>query len=105
MVLLQLEIPLETVRFTARLAAEAGVPVLLDPAPAPLGQLDPSLLEQVTYVKPNETEAERLTGVAVQDTASARQAAEKLLQSGARHAIITLGGRGAFWKGTNQEGH
>ncbi|MBV9126116.1 MAG: ribokinase, partial [Planctomycetes bacterium] len=68
-VLLQLEVPMETVEFTARLASEAGVVVVLDPAPAPAASLPASLLQQVTYVKPNETEAERLTGLEVRDEA------------------------------------
>lgn len=103
-VLLQLEIPMETVAFTARLAAEAGVPVILDPAPAPAGPLEAGLLGQVTYLKPNESEAERLTGIRVVDEASARQAASRLLQAGARHAIVTLGAKGAFWLGSNESG-
>lgn len=93
---LQLEIPLETVARAAEIAAAAGVPVILDPAPAPAGPLPPSLLKHVTCIKPNETEAERLTGVAVHDQASAQQAADKLLAAGARQAIITLGTRGSL---------
>ena len=57
-VLLQLEIPLETVEYAARLAAEAGVRVILDPAPAPPGPLPGSLMKHVSCVKPNETEAD-----------------------------------------------
>lgn len=94
MVMLQLETPMETVEFTAGLADEAGVPVVLDPAPAaPLGD---SLLEQVTYLTPNETEAERLTGVKVEDEASAEAAAVNLLQRGAGNVIVTLGAKGAL---------
>ncbi|HUT92156.1 MAG TPA: ribokinase [Thermoguttaceae bacterium] len=96
-VMLQLETPMDTVRFTAQLAADAGVPVILDPAPA--APLDRSLLERVTYLTPNESEAERLTGLPVQDEASAREAAAKLLQSGARHVIVTLGSQGALVAG------
>ena len=69
---MQLEIPLETVESAARLAAAAGVPVILDPAPVPAERLSDSLLSKVTYLKPNETEAERLTGIHVHDEASAR---------------------------------
>jgi ribokinase len=94
--LLQLEIPMDTVACAARLAAQSGVPVILDPAPAPAGPLDPALLSHVSYLKPNETEAERLTGVPVHDETSARAAAEKLLQGGARHVIITMGAKGAL---------
>ena len=96
-VMLQLETPMDTVQFTAQLAADAGVPVILDPAPA--APLDGSLLERVTYLTPNESEAERLTGIPVQDEASAREAAAKLLQSGARHVIVTLGSQGALSAG------
>ena len=103
-VVLQLEIPLETVEFTARLAAEAGVPVILDPAPAPDAPLDRTLLQYVSYLKPNETEAERLTGIAVTDEASARKAADKLLQNGAHNAIVTLGAKGALWASAGQSG-
>ena len=102
--LVQLEIPLETVRFAARLAAEAGVAVILDPAPAPAEPLDPALMKHLACVKPNETEAERLTGVHVVDEPSARKAAEKLRQAGARSAIVTLGAQGAFWSGPEQSG-
>ena len=103
-VLLQLEVAMETVQFTAQLAAEAGVPVILDPAPAPEAPLPHSLLQHVTYLKPNETEAERLTGIAVHDEASARQAADRAPSRSARHVIITLGACGAFWLGPHQSG-
>ena len=92
-VMLQLETPMETVELTAKLAAEAGVPVILDPAPA--APLADALLAQVAYLTPNESEAERLTGIRVEDEASARAAAKKLLDRGARHVIVTLGSKGA----------
>ncbi len=98
-VVVQLEIPGDAVACAARLAFEAGVPVILDPAPAPAGPLDGALLRHVTCIKPNETEAERLTGIRVEDEATARRAAEKLRSGGVRDAIITLGAKGAFWLG------
>ncbi len=101
-VLLQLEIPMETVQFAARLAAEAGAQVILDPAPAPDAPLDDALLRDVACLTPNESEAERLTGRPVRDEATARAAAEKLLQSGARRVIITLGAKGALLAGEGQ---
>jgi len=104
MLLLQLEIPLETVAFAARLAARSAVPVVLDPAPAPAGPLPSELLEDVACLKPNETEAERLTGIRVDDEPSARRAAEKLLAAGARQVVITLGAKGAFWSAGNRSG-
>ena len=94
-VMLQLEIPIETVYRAAQIAVEAGVPVILDPAPAM--PLSPELLKCVGYLTPNAAEASRLSGVAVNDEASARRAAETLLAAGARHVIVTLGAAGALF--------
>jgi ribokinase len=96
LLVLQLEIPLATVEAAAALAAAAGVPVLLDPAPAPDAPLPRSLLQHVACIKPNQTEAERLTGIAVSDEASARAAAEKLLAEGVGSVIVTLGAKGCL---------
>jgi ribokinase len=100
--MLQLECPLDTVTRAAEIAAEAGVAVVLDPAPAPDGPLDADLLQNVTYLTPNETEATRLTGVPVTDHDSARTAAERLLAAGARHVIVTLGAKGALVAGPGE---
>jgi ribokinase len=94
LVMLQLEIPLDVVRYTVQLAAEAAVPVILNPAPAAL--LDDALLQRVTYLTPNESEAAMLTGIHVEDETSARAAAQKLCQCGVKHVIVTLGPRGAL---------
>jgi ribokinase len=94
LLMLQLEIPLETVCRAAQLAAAAGVRVILDPAPA--APLPRELLGDATFLTPNEHEAERLTDVAVHDEASARAAARRLLGEGARNVIITLGAKGAL---------
>lgn len=93
-VVMQLETPLETVQAAAELAAKAGVPVILNPAPAQ--PLLARLLKLVSILTPNETEAELLTGVKVIDDATAAQAAEKLLKRGVHTVIATLGARGAF---------
>ncbi|MDO5310141.1 MAG: ribokinase [Planctomycetia bacterium] len=93
---LQLESPLETVEYAAKLAHDANVKVLLDPAPAPSDPLPPSLLQYVDIIKPNENEAEKLTGVKVTDQTSAQVAAEKLLELGAQIAIVTLGSAGSY---------
>lgn len=102
--LIQLETPLETVAHAAELAAAAGVTVVLDPAPAPAAPLPAALLRHVAVIKPNENEAERLTGIAVCDEATARQAAEKLLALGVRRAIVTLGAKGALWTDGQRSG-
>jgi ribokinase len=93
MLVLQLETPVETVFRAAMIAFDAGVPVILNPAPA--APLPDRLLACVTYLTPNETETELLTGIAVRDEDSAREAAERLLASGTRHVIVTLGAKGA----------
>ncbi len=93
--LMQLEVPLETVEAAARIARAHGVPTVLDPAPAPLEPLPESLFE-VEAMCPNQAEAETLTRVAVTDADSAEQAAQTLRQRGVRHAVITLGSGGAL---------
>lgn len=91
-VVTQLESPLETVQATAQLAHAAGVPFVLDPAPAqPLG---PELLKLVDVLTPNETEAQILTGIEVTDEASGRAAAEELLSAGVKTVILTMGAQG-----------
>lgn len=89
---LQLEIPVETVRAAIEIAKSAGVPVLLDPAPAP-GHIPPGLLH-VDIVCPNETEAEALTGIAVVDDASAYAVADALREIGVHKVLITRGADG-----------
>jgi ribokinase len=100
-VLLQLEIPLDTVRHAARLAREADVPVILNPAPA--RPLDRALLEYVTVLTPNRGEAAFLSGIEVVDEATARAAANALLGMGIAHVVITLGHEGALWIGQGEE--
>lgn len=93
-VLLQLEVPLETVCRAAELAREAGATVILNPAPA--RPLPAALLSRVDYLTPNETEAELLTGVAVTDEASAERAARGLLDRGVGRVVVTMGEKGAL---------
>ena len=90
--LVQLEIPLESVMAAVRNAHEAGVRVVLDPAPA--RPLPDELLQQVEAVRPNAKEAKTLTGVEVRDRAFARVAAERLLKRGAKVAAVQAGPEG-----------
>lgn len=94
MVLLQLETPLATVLAAAELARAVGTPVVLNPAPA--RPLPARLLKLVYLVTPNETEAEQLTGVTVDNETTAAKAAGKLLARGVQNVMITMGPRGAF---------
>ncbi|MCX7012241.1 MAG: ribokinase [Candidatus Sumerlaeota bacterium] len=93
--LLQLEIPMETVEAAAGMARRAGVRVLLDAAPA--RALPPSLLANVDIVSPNETEAETLVGRPVTTEDEALEAARELMRQGAREALIKRGARGSLW--------
>jgi ribokinase len=93
-ILLQLETPARTVDAAVDLAAAAGVPVVLNPAPA--RPLPSRLLQGVHVLTPNEGEAELLTGVKVVNEAAAASAADALLARGVRSVVITMGSRGAF---------
>ena len=94
--LLQLEIPITTVEYSAVMASENGLKVILNPAPAQ--KLSDNLLEHTWLLTPNETEAEILTGIAVQDISSAETAASALQQKGVKNVIITMGAAGAYVK-------
>ena len=92
--LMQLETPLETVEWAAKVAHDAGVMVILNPAPA--RKLPRSLYPLVDWITPNETEAEILTGVKVTDAASAAKATVALMKRGVGHVIITMGSKGVY---------
>jgi ribokinase len=93
-VLMQLEIPLETVEYVAKTASAKGVRVLLNPAPA--CNLSDDLLKCISVITPNKTEAEMLTGIKVKNISSAHQAAQKIRDRGVETVIITLGNKGAL---------
>jgi len=90
----QLEIPIACTTEAFRIAREAGVMTILNPAPA--SDLPDALLQLTDMIVPNESEAEQLTGIAVEDSATARQAARHLQSRGVKSVLITLGERGAF---------
>ena len=88
---MQLEIPLETVYYTLRFARARRIPAILNPAPAQ--RID---ITEADYLIPNESEAEALTGIAVRDFESAKNSAKSLLDQGARRVVLTLGAKGAL---------
>lgn len=92
--LMQLEIPVETVKYVAEKASARGSRVILNPAPA--CWLSDSLFKNLFLITPNETEAGMLTGFEVFDESSAREAAELLRNKGVQNVVITMGGAGAF---------
>ena len=92
--LMQLESPLESVLAAAKIAHQNGTQVVLNPAPA--RELSDELLALVDIITPNETEAEKLTGVKVQNDEDAAKAAQVLHSKGIDTVIITLGSRGVW---------
>lgn len=90
--LLQLEIPLETAFRAALVGRELGMIVILDPAPA--AALPDQIWPLVDAVTPNESEAAVLTGLAVSDVASAQSAGQWFLDRGVVSALITMGEKG-----------
>ncbi|MDP3644989.1 MAG: ribokinase [Bacteroidota bacterium] len=93
-VLLQLEIPITTVEYIARIAVRKQKKVILNPAPA--ATLSDELLQNLYLITPNETEAELLTGIKVTGQESALKSATILHEKGVEVVIITMGAAGAF---------
>lgn len=91
---LQLEIPLESVQAAIEIAHKNGVRVILNHAPAQ--PLDHELLCKVSILTPNESEAEILTGIATNDEPSMNAVADKLMTFGIETVLLTLGARGVF---------
>lgn len=95
-VLMQLESPIETVAYAARMAAKAGIPVILNPAPAPAEALSEALLKDLFLITPNRSEASRISGIDVTDMESAHRAAKAIHEMGPKNVIITLGSDGSL---------
>lgn len=95
-VLMQLEIPIDTVEYAAELASNKGISVILNPAPA--RTLSEKLLKCLYVITPNEHEAEMLSGIKVTDWATAKKAADVISSKGVSNVVITMGSQGAFVK-------
>ncbi len=102
-IVLQFEIPLETVYYTIGFARRHRIRCILNPAPAQ--PVDLSALKDLDYFVPNESEAETITGSAVKNVADAKKCAEKLLAGGIRRVIITLGANGSLLAGGDGSEH
>lgn len=92
--LMQLETPLDGIELAAQIAKRNDTKVILNPAPA--RELPESLLASIDIITPNETEAEILTGIKVEDDASAKAAADMLHSKGIETVMITLGAKGVY---------
>jgi ribokinase len=93
-IVLQFEIPLETVYYTVAFARKHGIRCIVNPAPAQ--PVDLQALANLDYFVPNESEAETITGIAVRSVEDAKQCARKLVADGIRRVIITLGSKGSL---------
>lgn len=101
--LLQMEVPFHISLAAARTARERGVRVIWDPAP-PV-DMSAQAYESLDILTPNQTEAAFLTGIQVTDVASARAAAEALLEQGAAKVVVKLGELGAYYASEDASGH
>ncbi len=93
-IVLQFEIPLETVYYTVAFAHKHGIRCIVNPAPAQ--PVDLGALKEFDYFVPNESEAEAITGMPVRNIDDAKKCAGKLLSAGIRRVIITLGANGSL---------
>ncbi len=96
-IVLQFEIPLETVYYTIQFARRHGIRCILNPAPAQ--PIDLAAIADLDYFIPNESEAETISGVPVRNVEDAKRCAEKLLGGRIRRVLITLGVKGSLLAG------
>src|SRR5712671_4460405 len=102
-IVLQFEIPLETVYYTIAFAKKQGIRCILNPAP---GQpVEMRALTDLAYFVPNESEAETIGGDAVRNVEDAKKCGQKLVEGGIRRAIITLGANGSLLAGRGISEH
>lgn len=97
----QLEIPMETVKYSLKKAKELGKITILNPAPA--NKLDEEIISNSDYIIPNETELEILSGIPVTDEQSVINAAHILLNKGVKGLIVTLGSKGCMFVSKNEK--
>lgn len=102
-ILIQLEIPMPTVKYVLDKASELGKKIILNPAPAM--ELEEALYPKIYVITPNETEASLLTGIQVKDVNSASKSADVFISKGVENVLITLGEKGVYFKNKEQEFH
>ena len=102
-IVLQFEIPLETVYYTVAFAHKHGIRCIVNPAPAQ--PIEVKQLSNLDYFVPNESEAETITGLPTASVDQAKTCAEKFLASGIKRVIITLGANGSLIAGREQSDH
>jgi ribokinase len=102
-IVLQFEIPVETVYYVVGFAKKNGIRCIVNPAPAQ--PVDMSALAGLDYFVPNESEAETITGMPVQNVEDAKKCASTLTSGGVQRAIITLGSKGSLLAGKDFSEH
>jgi len=105
MVILQLEIPVDTVLYAIKCCKKHGIPILLNPAPAPVKPLNEEFLEMVDLLTPNESETFALTGINPSTREEAFKAAKILTNRGVKQVVITLGSNGCVYGSGNEFKH
>ncbi|MED4582699.1 ribokinase [Brevibacillus choshinensis] len=96
LIVLQLEIPIQTTYRAIEFGKENGIPIILNPAPA-AKKLDFDYVSKCDYFIPNESELELLTGMPVESKDQIRTAASTLIEKGLKNVIVTMGSRGVMW--------
>jgi len=102
-IVLQFEIPIETVYYTVAFARKHRIRCIVNPAPA--HAIDMAALKDLDYFVPNESEAETISGLPVKNVDDAKRCAEKLVAGGIRRVIITLGAKGSLIAGSDCAEH
>ena len=102
-IVLQFEIPIETVYYTVAFAHKHGIRCILNPAPAL--RVDAHALKGLDYFVPNESEAETITAMPVRNVDDAKRCAQKLIDEGIGRVIVTLGANGSLLAGRDGMEH
>jgi ribokinase len=102
-IVLQFEIPIETVYYTVGFAHKHRIRCIVNPAPAQA--IDMAALKDLDYFVPNESEAETISGSPVRNVEDAKRCAEKFMAAGIRRVIITLGANGSLIAGSDGAEH
>lgn len=102
LIVLQLEISLETVYYAIDFANENHIPVLLNPAPC-IPDIDLSYVCKCDFFAPNESELGILTNKKVNTIEEIKEAAHYIARKGVKNVIVTMGSKGALWINNNEE--
>ena len=94
-VVVQLETPLDTIKYALQESKKLGKYTILNPAPAV--KLDDDIIKNVDLLTPNETELEILSGVKIENEDDIKKAADVMIQKGVKQLIVTLGSKGSLY--------